>query len=201
MPYLIKRSSTLSELRFIDWVGMSGVQGNPLSKLHFGAPLSEDDLGWIKRTTVLIGPPPQGQPRRLPDVFDLGPYVVTQKVANLFEEMQPGSTISIKGAHEATNQPIDGLHIIYLNTHLKCVDETSIKWSGAIDEERRFGFPLNSISRVSFISPPEKRFHAWAAAAPLQHLYFVSDELHAALQSEKTTGGAISAAADRRVAS
>lgn len=137
---------------------------------------------------------------KVPDILGwmLGPFIVSQKVREIIEELEPEvhafHSIAVKAKD---GKPISGsmelaYFIILQPPPLDCVDIDKTSWGAAgmgyAAYEKDKHLCIGDDKFITLRKSVIEGHHFWRGVGPLERYYFCSDELKQRLQAEKVRG-------------
>ncbi len=191
MPYSIRGTLNRKYLRSVVWPRPLTEPDPAYSTLFKGQPLSSDDVARLS-TTLMIGSSFKQTGSGLADVLGNSPYIVSEKVINLIEALQPNTHggVPVSLQDERTGKTREGYYALHLPVHLDCIDVEKTDWFNGVGLAGAIGsaYIPRPGKPYALRAKSIKGFHIWRAKSPIEWKFFISDEFRELLRANLING-------------
>ncbi|MDH4980805.1 DUF1629 domain-containing protein [Hyphomicrobium sp. D-2] len=135
-------------------------------------------------TGLRVGKPRKGATPHILG-WSLGPWIVSTRVKEIIDELEPGvhTSIPLTLTAEKTGEPFDTYHLLLATPIVDALDADHTDWHRGEPAQG-----LSSFGRIALKGEAIAGRHLWKLPSPHIQKYFCSDELRTRLVSEKLDG-------------
>lgn len=162
-----------------------------LAPLQREGSLSDDECTRIASLQFTVGESlVSGAP--LPDVLGVGPFLVSQRVADLLVSLQPQDQTLIPAIlrSKTTGQSISGYYVLHVKYRVACIDyeKTTFHHGTGMEAARKSGFEPRLGAHYVLNAGKLDSHDVWLAESPADRAYFASDRLARKLEEARVRG-------------
>jgi hypothetical protein len=193
MARLLLPSHNMKHVRSIEWSGLDGSSDSIFAKLTKGQALHPSDIETISRSIFVVGPPLREPFTSLPDVLDIGPFVISNRCRDIIERAEPGlhSIVPVKLDLRDGRAPRLSHGVLSPSAPIDCIDIEKTTWGGrpGLAAARDSRWRVSGIDSVALktAAVPQGR-HLWTSPPGGYVNYFCSDDLADELKKQRITG-------------